>query len=177
MRTAVSMGRSENIAVATIDRPQHRNAVDHAAGRQLTNAFRSSIVAARNTIDPLRKIRPMDMTAVRDALPCFASYSQFLDLASRQRPAELRRRHIRHIRTKPSTRFTTCSFVTTSPLFGQSQTKNSLPGKPYCSRSPRTLLHLNRLPLTCPRKVGYVPWSPGGFEVLERKCQVRSHSG
>jgi enoyl-CoA hydratase len=38
---AVSISRLENIAVVTIDRPQHRNAVDHATAQQLANAFRS----------------------------------------------------------------------------------------------------------------------------------------
>ncbi len=37
----VSISRLENIAVVTIDRPQHRNAVDHATAQQLANAFRS----------------------------------------------------------------------------------------------------------------------------------------
>src|SRR5258708_19774775 len=37
----VSISRLENIAVVTIDRPQHRNAVDHATARELANAFRS----------------------------------------------------------------------------------------------------------------------------------------
>jgi enoyl-CoA hydratase len=38
---AISISRLENIAVVTIDRPQHRNAVDHATAQQLANAFRS----------------------------------------------------------------------------------------------------------------------------------------
>jgi enoyl-CoA hydratase len=37
----VSISRLENIAVVTIDRPQRRNAVDHAMAQQLANAFRS----------------------------------------------------------------------------------------------------------------------------------------
>jgi enoyl-CoA hydratase len=37
----VSISRLENVAVMTIDRPQHRNAVDHATAQQLANAFRS----------------------------------------------------------------------------------------------------------------------------------------
>ncbi len=37
---AVSTSRLENIAVVTIDRPQHRNAVDQATAQQLANAFR-----------------------------------------------------------------------------------------------------------------------------------------
>src|SRR5271167_3036057 len=37
----VSVSRLENIAVVTIDRPQLRNAVDHATARELANAFRS----------------------------------------------------------------------------------------------------------------------------------------
>jgi enoyl-CoA hydratase len=36
----VSITRMEDISVVTIDRPQHRNAVDHATAQQLTNAFR-----------------------------------------------------------------------------------------------------------------------------------------
>jgi enoyl-CoA hydratase len=38
---AISISRLENIAVVTIDRPQRRNAVDHATAQQLANAFRS----------------------------------------------------------------------------------------------------------------------------------------
>src|SRR5712671_2709471 len=37
---AVSTSRLESIAVVTIDRPQHRNAVDHATAQELANAFR-----------------------------------------------------------------------------------------------------------------------------------------
>jgi enoyl-CoA hydratase len=37
----VSISRLENVAVVTIDRPQHRNAVDHATAQQLANAFPS----------------------------------------------------------------------------------------------------------------------------------------
>src|SRR5260370_3852926 len=40
-RMTVSISRLENIAVVTIDRSQHRNAVDHATAQQLANAFRS----------------------------------------------------------------------------------------------------------------------------------------
>jgi enoyl-CoA hydratase len=36
----VSMSRSENIAVISIERPQCRNAVDHATARELADAFR-----------------------------------------------------------------------------------------------------------------------------------------
>ena len=36
---AVSTSRLENIGVVTIDRPQHRNAVDHATAQQLASAF------------------------------------------------------------------------------------------------------------------------------------------
>src|SRR5450755_311072 len=38
---AVSVSRLDDIAVVTIDRPQHRNAVDHATAQQLATAFRS----------------------------------------------------------------------------------------------------------------------------------------
>jgi enoyl-CoA hydratase len=38
---AVTISGLENIAVVTIDRPQHRNAVDDATAQQLANAFRS----------------------------------------------------------------------------------------------------------------------------------------
>jgi enoyl-CoA hydratase/carnithine racemase len=34
---AVPTSRFENIAVVTIHRPQHRNAVDHATAQQLAN--------------------------------------------------------------------------------------------------------------------------------------------
>jgi enoyl-CoA hydratase len=37
----VSISRLDNVAVVTIDRPQHRNAVDPATARRLTGAFRS----------------------------------------------------------------------------------------------------------------------------------------
>jgi enoyl-CoA hydratase len=37
---AITVSRSENIAVVTIDRPRHRNAVDHATAQELATAFR-----------------------------------------------------------------------------------------------------------------------------------------
>jgi enoyl-CoA hydratase len=38
---SVSISRLENIAVVTMDRPQHRNAVDPATAQRLAEAFRS----------------------------------------------------------------------------------------------------------------------------------------